>query len=126
MANMALQGRRVLVIEDDYLVAQVVCDLLEEAGAKIIGPIGWVDEAIAFIKGNGTAFDIAVLDVNLHGQKSYQIADTLWAQHVGFVFMTGYGADALDAAYRHYPRCAKPLNQQTIVNALATLQLGSP
>jgi ActR/RegA family two-component response regulator len=123
--NMTLQGRRILVIEDDYLVAQVICSFLEEAGAEIVGPIGWVDEAIAFIKSHCAAFDGAVLDVNLHGQKSYPIADSLLAHHVGFVFTTGYGADAVEAAYRHYPRCEKPLNQQAIVAALATIRLGS-
>jgi CheY-like chemotaxis protein len=114
----ALHGRRILVIEDDYLVAIVLGDLLEEAGAQVIGPIGEIDEAVTFIKDNSTAFDSAVLDVNLHGRKSYPIADALVAQHICFVFTTGYGAEALDEAYRCYPRCEKPINEEKLIAAL--------
>ncbi len=115
----ALRGRRILVIEDDYLVAQVLADLLEEAGAKVVGPIGWVDEAIAFIADNGATLDGAVLDVNLHGRKSYPIADALEGRGITFIFTTGYGADAVDSAYLRFPRCQKPFDQHALVTALA-------
>ena len=65
-----LQGRRILVVEDDYLVAQSLCALLEEAGATIVGPFGWADEALKFVEAHRDAFDSAVLDVDLHGEKS--------------------------------------------------------
>jgi len=116
--DVALQGRRILVIEDDYLVAIVLGDLLEEAGAQVIGPIGNVDEAITFIEDNSTAFDSAVLDVNLHGRRSYPIADALVSHHIDFVFTTGYGAEAIDEAYRRYPRCEKPISQEKLIAAL--------
>jgi CheY-like chemotaxis protein len=114
-----LQGRRILVIDDDYLVAMVVVGFLEEAGAEILGPIGQADEAIAFIKANGIAIDGAVLDVNLHGSKSYPVADALAESEIGFVFATGYGADAVDGDYRKYPRCEKPFNGVSLIGALA-------
>ena len=113
-----LRGRRILVVEDDFLVAQVVVDILEEAGAVVIGPIGWVEEALAFIAGNDAAFDGAVLDVNLHGATSYPIADALAAINVRFVFTTGYGTGALNAAYGGYPRCQKPFSQSALLAAL--------
>jgi DNA-binding NtrC family response regulator len=113
-----LQGRRILVIEDDYLVGIVLADLLEEAGAEVVGPIGEVDEAVTFIKDNGGAFDSAVLDVNLNGRKSYPIADALVSQSISFVFTTGYGAEAIDEAYRRYPRCEKPISQDKLIAAL--------
>jgi CheY-like chemotaxis protein len=113
-----LTGRRILVVEDDYLVAQALCAVLEDAGATVVGPIGWLDEALDFVTTQGDRFDAAVLDVNLHGEKSYPIADRLRALNIHFVFTTGYGADALDATYQQYPRCEKPFSEQALLHAL--------
>ena len=112
-----LEGRRLLVVEDDYLVAQVLIDLLEDAGAVVTGPIGSVDEALALIADSPDRFDGAVLDVNLHGSKSYPIADALTARSIKFIFATGYGADALDEPYRRCPRCEKPFDQGALIAA---------
>jgi CheY-like chemotaxis protein len=96
-----LEGRHILVVEDDYLVAQVLVDLLEDAGAEVIGPIGWIDEAIALIEDGSQKLDGAVLDINLHGKKSYPVADALAARSVGFVFATGYGPTGAHCCPRH-------------------------
>ncbi|WP_144157444.1 response regulator [Paraburkholderia sp. BCC1885] len=113
-----LQGRRILVVEDDFLVAQGLCGLLEEAGATVVGPLGWADEALKFVHAHLDKFDSAVLDVDLHGEKSYPIADWLATREVRFVFTTGYGADALDSGYLHYPRCEKPFDVRMLFQAL--------
>jgi CheY-like chemotaxis protein len=113
-----LEGRRILVVEDDYLVAEVLCELLEDAGATVLGPIGWVQEAVAYVEQHAEAFDCAILDVNLHGEKSYAIADALMQRELPFAFATGYGADALDGAYRHHTRCQKPFEQRALIAAL--------
>jgi DNA-binding NtrC family response regulator len=118
----SLQGRTVLIIEDDYLVALVVTAVLEDAGAKVLGPVGSVDEALSFIETEHGVFDAAIVDVNLHGTKSYPIADALVARGKSFVFATGYGEDALDAAYKHFPRCEKPFNAERLVAALAAAE----
>jgi two-component SAPR family response regulator len=117
-ADTALEGRRILVIEDDFLVAQTIIDFLEEAGAEIIGPIGWIDEAVTFLEADGNKIDRAVLDINLHGLKSYPIADALVLQGVPFVFTTGYGPGIIEGRYVHYPRCEKPFNQSAVIAAL--------
>lgn len=117
-SNSSLDGRRILVIEDDFLVAQVLMDLLEEAGAQVLGPIGWIDDALTFIEREHASFDSAVLDVNLHGEKSYPIADALLSHGAKVVFTTGYGAAAVDEHYRGFPRCEKPFNPTTLVRAL--------
>jgi len=114
-----LQGRRILVVEDDFLVAQVLMEMLEDAGAIVLGPIGWVSEALAFLERDDDPFDTAVLDINLHGEKSFRIADVLAARRVRIVFATGYGAGAVEQAYSRYPRCEKPFNQETLLAALA-------
>jgi hypothetical protein len=77
-----------------------------------------VHEALAFVEGNITSIDGAVLDVNLHGEKSYPIADALASYQIKFVFATGYGVDFVDGAYRRFPRCEKPINPRTLVVAL--------
>jgi CheY-like chemotaxis protein len=115
----ALAGRRILVVEDDYLVAQTIAALLEDGGAEVVGPVGFVADAITFIQRNDTAFDGAVLDINLHGERSYAVADALAARAVRFVFTTGYGADAIEPPYRRYPRCAKPIDRRALFAALA-------
>jgi ActR/RegA family two-component response regulator len=115
-----LQGRRILVVEDDFLVAQALAAILEEAGAVVVGPIGWADEALAFIGQNANAFNGAVVDVDLHGEKSYTIADALAKMGVRFVFATGYGAEAVDPEYRGFPRCEKPFNGPALIQALVS------
>ncbi len=59
-----------------------------------------------------------MLDIDLHGEKSYAIADSLTQRHVRFVFTTGYGAHALELAYLVYPRCEKPLDARMLFKAL--------
>ena len=114
-----LQGRRVLVIEDDYLVAEIVTEMLQDAGAAVLGPFGWRDEALNFISHNSADFDVALLDVNLHGEASYPIADALIERNIHFAFTTGYGAGVLEKPYRSYHRCEKPFRQQALLAALS-------
>ena len=121
MDDVALQGRHILVIEDDYWVAQLLIQLLEEAGAQVAGPLGWIEEALAFIGEHKAGFDGVVLDINLHGAKSYPIADALAARGIPFVFTTGYGPAGIDPPYDAHPRCTKPFSQKALVTALNDL-----
>ena len=115
----SLAGCRILLIEDDFLVAQVILDMLEDEGAEVLGPIGAVDEAVAFVAEQATRFDHVILDLNLHGIKSYPVADELARRNVPFVFMTGYGKDALDTAHRDCPHCIKPVTRADLLVALS-------
>jgi CheY-like chemotaxis protein len=114
-----LLNRRILVVEDDFLVAQALSALLEDAGATVAGPIGWLDEALAFVEANANSVDVAVLDVDLHGEKSYLIADALKKRGIRFVFVTGYGLEALEAAYHDVPRYEKPFDPRALPESLA-------
>jgi two-component SAPR family response regulator len=113
-----LEGRKILVVEDEFLVAMTLSEILEEAGAIVAGPFGRLSEALAFVETEGSSLDGAVLDVTLHGQTSYPIADVLIAHGVKFVFATGYDTRALDATYRGYPRCEKPYRPEALLTAL--------
>ncbi len=111
----ALDGLRVLVVEDEYMVADYISMLLEDFGCAVIGPVGTVEEALAAVKAGG--LDVALLDANLSGDSSAPIAVALNAASVPFVVATGYGAlDLPDEALNRAPRIGKPFSE-TELNA---------
>ncbi|MDR5735957.1 response regulator [Caballeronia sp. LZ025] len=113
-----LDGRRIMVVEDDYLVALGLLTVLEEAGAHVVGPFASAQEAVALLEQGCEIIDAAVLDVDLNGAKSYPVAEALASRDIRFIFATGYGVDALAEGYRHYPRCQKPFDHNAILKAL--------
>lgn len=114
-----LAGQRILVVEDEFLVAEYLGEVLRCAGAEVLGPLGRVGEALAFLRSGPGRLDAVVLDVNLHGQPSFPVADELIRQGVRFVFTTGYDGGTIDAAYRAHPRCEKPFREAALLAALA-------
>jgi len=99
--NSPFSGRRVLVVEDEVLVAWLLEDMLADLGCAVVGPAVSVKQALAMI--DAEAIDVAVLDVNLNGQLSYPIADALAARGVPFVFSTGYDKDRMLDGYKTFP-----------------------
>ena len=104
--NSPFSGRRVLVVEDEMIVAWLLEDMLADLGCAVVGPASSVEQALAMI--DAEAIDVAVLDVNLNGQMSYPIADALATRGVPFVFSTGYDKDTLLDGYRIFPVLQKP------------------
>jgi CheY-like chemotaxis protein len=113
-----LRGCKVLVVEDDYLVALAVAGLLEEAGASVVGPVGWADEALSLVEDGSEPVDVAILDVDLHGEKSYAVADALAQRNIRFVFATGFGEASIDHRYQDHPRCQKPFDERVLLREL--------
>ena len=113
----ALQGRRVLVVEDEALVAMMMEDGLLDAGAEIVGPACSVSEALGIIE--RTVFDgglsVAVLDINLEGAAVFPVADCLAAHGVPFVFCTGYGEGCDRGTHVAAPVLAKPFGPDALV-----------
>jgi len=120
--DLPLRRRRILVVEDDYLVAEYIVELLHNAGAEVIGPFSRLEPALTFLETGAGNLDGAVLDVNLNGEKSYPIANRLIALAILFCFSTGYGSSALDPAYQHLPRCEKPFSEQALITALTVVR----
>jgi CheY-like chemotaxis protein len=118
--NSPFAGCRVLVVEDEMMVAWLLEDMLAELGCAVVGPAGSVNQALAMIDA-GEAIDVAVLDVNLNGQTSYPIADALAARGVPFVFSTGYDKDRLLDDYRTCPVLQKPFHWSELGETLAKL-----
>jgi len=117
--NHFLSGRRVLVVEDEMIVAWLLEDMLAKLGYQAVGPAARVDQALAMI--NEEAIDAAVLDVNLNGQTSYPVADALTVRDVPFVFSTGYDKTRLLDSYRSFQVLQKPYQQVELRDALAKL-----
>ncbi len=115
----ALAGLRVLLVEDEMLVAWLLQDMLADLGCAVVGPAARVAQALAMVEAE--TFDAAVLDVNLNGQTSYAIADALTARGVPFVFSTGYAKDRLAEPYRSLMVLQKPFHEDELGAALETL-----
>ena len=117
--NSSLSGRRILVVEDEMIVAWLLEDMLADFGCAVIGPAARVGQALAMVEAE--AIDAAVLDVNLNGEKSYPVADALTARGVPFVFSTGYQKDAVPNGYRGSPVLQKPYSASKLRDTLAKL-----
>lgn len=114
-----LRGRRVLVVEDEPLVAMDIQASLEAAGCSVVGPVATVAAALALVAGGPV--DVAVLDANLGGSRVDALADALAAAGVPFAFATGYGREALPAAHGTAPVLTKPFAPAQLVAAVAGL-----
>lgn len=114
-----LAARRILVVEDEALVAMLVEDALLDAGALVIGPAATVAEALALLEHETP--DAAVLDLNLAGETSTPVADALALRRIPFVVATGYGADGLPPGHLTVPVLAKPYDPDDLTAALARL-----
>ncbi len=114
-----LSGRRVLVVEDEALVAMLVEDALLDAGASVIGPAATVAEALALLERESP--EAAVLDLNLAGETSTPVADALAARGVPFVVATGYGAEGLPPGHGSVPVLAKPYDPDELTATLGRL-----
>lgn len=86
----ALSGKRIMLLEDEFLIALDTSRALESLGAEVVGPVHRLDKALALAQSE--PLDAAVLDVDIGGVKSDAVADALKARNIPFVRATGYGA----------------------------------
>ncbi len=112
-----LAGRHVLVVEDEYFIADDIASALRAAGAEIAGPVSTSDEALALL--NILSLDLAILDINLRGDISFVIADALAERHIPFVFATGYDNRTIPERHAQRPRWQKPFDTEELVASLA-------
>jgi CheY-like chemotaxis protein len=114
-----LSGRRLLVVEDEPLVALDIVSGLQDAGAEIAGPAGTEKDALQIVE--TTALDAALLDANLHGRPVDQVAAALTRRNVPFVFISGHTREGLPAAFASAPLLGKPFSHQQLVEAVGRL-----
>jgi len=114
---MPLTNRRILVVEDEYMLAQDMLLELQDAGAVVIGPEPSVARALMRIN-EETTIDAVVLDVNLGGEQAFPVADALVAKRIPFVLASGYDDDAMTSRYPDAVNCAKPFSFRTLMRSL--------
>lgn len=112
-----LTGRRVLLVEDEFFIADDIVFQLEAGGAEVVGPAASVDAAIGLIE-RTERIDGAILDVNLQGVMSWPVADALLGRGVPFLFATGYDKASIPARYAGIVRCEKPVDPNKTARAL--------
>ncbi|MCA0304542.1 MAG: response regulator [Proteobacteria bacterium] len=111
-----LDGQRILVVEDNFMLAELTRDLLEESGCQVVGPVGHLEEGLAHAR--VAPLDGAILDINLHGELSFAIAEVLSRRGVPFLFVTGYqDLGMVPLALRAAPRLDKPVANERLIEA---------
>jgi CheY-like chemotaxis protein len=120
-----LEGRRVLVVEDEMMIAMLIEDMLADFGCVVVGPAHDLDAALE-LAAVEPAPDIALLDVNVAGRPVFAVADALRARGVPAIFSTGYGDAGLREVDRGAPVLQKPFRAGDLAQALTAALGGKP
>lgn len=114
-----LDGKAVLIVEDNFLVAEDLRCSVEQAGARIVGPIGDASQALAAAQEK--KIDVALLDVGFRGQSSVAVARALACRLIPFIIITGYVRDALPPELENALYLAKPVKTDAVLNVVSAL-----
>lgn len=117
--SVQLPHRRILVVEDNYLVAQEIAEALERQGARVVGPVSTVTDALRLAR-ETDGLDAAVLDVNLRDKMIWPVADLLKERGVKLVFATAYAAARIKERYHGADVIEKPTPARAIVRLLSS------
>ncbi|RUL77732.1 response regulator [Dyella choica] len=120
MVPSSLSGKTVLMVEDEYLIADALCSAFEMANVSVVGPFSNIASAMAALD-KGARADAAVLDVNLNGERVFPLADRLMADNVPIILTTGYDGDAIPRDYAHLERLQKPVHLHELFGCLVGL-----
>ena len=113
----AFDGRRILVVEDEMMIAMLVEDMLSDLGCRVVGPAYNFESALEMAR-TVEGVDAAILDVNLAGQPVFDVADALRERGVPAIFSTGYGEAGLREVDRKSPVLQKPFRTVELIDAL--------
>jgi DNA-binding response OmpR family regulator len=128
MMRKDLQGCRVLLVEDDFLIADDFARRLTIAGADVIGPAATLAAALALYQSSGTIHAV-ILDINLRGETVFPLAHRLQQDAVPFLFCTGYGDDPIDADFKSVARFEKPVSHHgftAMIDLIAQMRDAAP
>lgn len=118
-AGRPLEGRRILIVEDEYFQAREIALALSNAGAQVVGPTARSDEVPGLLTSN--AIDVAMLDINLGEGASFEVARSMQERGIPFLFLTGYDVSVIPESLRGTPRLEKPIGQEQLVERLVEL-----
>jgi CheY-like chemotaxis protein len=111
------EAKRILVVEDEFLIALDISDALEQGGLVVIGPLASVRDALAALERERV--DGALLDANLGGEPVGRLADALFARRVPFAFVSGYGREQLPPQHQRVPLVGKPFTAEDLLGVVA-------
>lgn len=114
-----LNGLRLLVVEDEALIAMMIEDVICDAGAIVVGPVATVRSAMSML--GSEPIDGAILDVNLGGQQVDPVADLLCAREIPFLFLSGYGESGICQRFPGATMVSKPFNDVQFVETVRRL-----
>jgi CheY-like chemotaxis protein len=114
--NSAMSSLQILVVEDESMVAMMIEDMLEDLGHKVIATSGRMPDASKLVA--DASADLAILDVNLNGEETYPLADSLAARAIPFIFATGYGSSGIKAEWSGVPVLQKPFQSRELAEAI--------
>jgi PAS domain S-box-containing protein len=117
-------GNRILLVEDEILVAMMMKDILSDLGFAVIGPFSRLPEAM--VAAVHEEIDAGIIDVNLGGEFVYPVADVLAARKIPFVFVTGYGVESIDGRFGSVPIVKKPVQRQVLQGIFIPAASGDP
>ena len=115
---------RVLVVEDEAMIAMLVEDMVHDFGSEVVGPVARLDQAISLAR--SAALDAAILDIKVGGSVVFPVADIRGERGIPVFFATGYAAAGLPARFRDSPVLPKPFSDQSLRAALRTALAGRP
>ena len=122
MAELSLSGLRILVAEDEYMIASDLRRDLQGRGTMVCGPAPTLERTIDLIE-TEPRIDAALLDINLNGDLVFPAADLLRERGVPFLFTTGYDKSTIPPRFSEVPLCMKPIDNTKIIAALQDLIL---
>lgn len=114
----------VLIVEDEWLIAEDNADAVRSAGHSVVGPVPSVKAALDLL--DRTAVHAALLDVQLQGETTYPIADILTEKSIPFAFVTGHGSKDLPSRFSNVPLLQKPVGRPQIVRLLGNMAPADP
>ncbi|MCJ2007554.1 response regulator [Methylobacterium sp. WL30] len=116
-----LQGKRVLVVEDEAAISMLLEDMLLDFGCTVVGPAARLSTALEMAEGE--TFEVAILDVNVAGEPIYPVAEAIAKRDLPLIFSTGYGGAGIREPFRDRPVVQKPFSQadlkRTLIGAIS-------
>ena len=116
-----IDGLRLLLVEDEFVLALGLADSLADLGAVVVGPVATVEDALTLVQ-RVPEIDGAVLDVNLGHEVAYPVADALLARGIPFLFATANDRACLPERFAQVPLCRKPFRVDAFRDAVAALR----
>ncbi len=114
-----LSGRRILIVEDEFYLADDLAGALRRDGAEVIGPVATVADAERIVSEG--ALDCAILDINLRGEMSFPVADCLEGAGIPYLIATGYNSASLPERFQTVSRVEKPFDLKQVTTAIPPL-----